>query len=184
MNIERHLTELIGPVAGKLHTARSRNDQVTTDFHLFMRDAIRTVVEWLMTLQTTPAGLFRPIGTESFGRERAPPMAFDQQPVEAAATIAAAAARGGGGNVPGLARVGEGPAVCGTPGVGKVWAGGTLRWRRTSGVSTTGAIGAAAREELMQMYEVPVHLFLFVKIDERWQEKRENYSGFGLEFDV
>ena len=37
MNIERYLTEEIGPVAGKLHTARSRNDQVATDFHLYIR---------------------------------------------------------------------------------------------------------------------------------------------------
>jgi len=39
MNIEARLAELIGPVAGKLHTARSRNDQVATDFRLYMRDA-------------------------------------------------------------------------------------------------------------------------------------------------
>lgn len=37
MNIERYLTEEIGAVAGKLHTARSRNDQVATDFHLYIR---------------------------------------------------------------------------------------------------------------------------------------------------
>ncbi len=40
MHVEHRLTELIGPVAGKLHTARSRNDQVATDFRLFVRDAI------------------------------------------------------------------------------------------------------------------------------------------------
>lgn len=40
MNIEARLTELIGPVAGKLHTARSRNDQVATDFRLWVRDTI------------------------------------------------------------------------------------------------------------------------------------------------
>lgn len=40
MNIEARLTELIGPVAGKLHTARSRNDQVATDFKLYVRDMI------------------------------------------------------------------------------------------------------------------------------------------------
>ena len=40
MNIEARLTELIGPVAGRLHTARSRNDQVATDFRLWMRDTI------------------------------------------------------------------------------------------------------------------------------------------------
>ncbi|HOO52016.1 MAG TPA: argininosuccinate lyase [Alphaproteobacteria bacterium] len=37
MNIERTLTEKIGPVAGKLHTARSRNDQVVLDMHLYVR---------------------------------------------------------------------------------------------------------------------------------------------------
>jgi argininosuccinate lyase len=51
MNIERHLTELIGPVAGKLHTARSRNDQVATDFHLFVRDALCAIVESIGGLQ-------------------------------------------------------------------------------------------------------------------------------------
>ena len=40
MHVEQRLTELIGPVAGRLHTARSRNDQVATDFRLFVRGAI------------------------------------------------------------------------------------------------------------------------------------------------
>ena len=40
MNIEARLAELIGPVAGRLHTARSRNDQVATDLRLWLRDAI------------------------------------------------------------------------------------------------------------------------------------------------
>jgi argininosuccinate lyase len=40
MNIEARLTELIGPAAGRLHTARSRNDQVATDLRLWVRDAI------------------------------------------------------------------------------------------------------------------------------------------------
>jgi argininosuccinate lyase len=40
MNIESRLKEIIGDVAGKLHTARSRNDQVATDFRLWIRDAI------------------------------------------------------------------------------------------------------------------------------------------------
>lgn len=52
MNIERHLTDLIGPVAGKLHTARSRNDQVATDLHLFVREAIVLSVESLTHLQS------------------------------------------------------------------------------------------------------------------------------------
>jgi argininosuccinate lyase len=40
MNVESRLGELIGPAAGRLHTARSRNDQVATDFRLYVRDAI------------------------------------------------------------------------------------------------------------------------------------------------
>jgi argininosuccinate lyase len=40
MNIEARLAELIGPAAGRLHTARSRNDQVATDLRLWLRDAI------------------------------------------------------------------------------------------------------------------------------------------------
>jgi argininosuccinate lyase len=40
MNVEGRLSELIGEAAGRLHTARSRNDQVATDFRLWMRDAI------------------------------------------------------------------------------------------------------------------------------------------------
>ena len=43
MAIERRLTELIGPVGGKLHTGRSRNDQVTTDLRLFLRDALASI---------------------------------------------------------------------------------------------------------------------------------------------
>jgi len=40
MNIEARLAELIGPAAGRLHTARSRNDQVATSFRLYVRDAL------------------------------------------------------------------------------------------------------------------------------------------------
>jgi argininosuccinate lyase len=40
MNVESRLADLIGPAAGRLHTARSRNDQVATDFRLWVRDAI------------------------------------------------------------------------------------------------------------------------------------------------
>jgi argininosuccinate lyase len=43
MNVEGRLTDLIGPAAGRLHTARSRNDQVATDFRLWMRDTIDTI---------------------------------------------------------------------------------------------------------------------------------------------
>jgi glycosyltransferase involved in cell wall biosynthesis len=44
---------------------------------------------WLMTLQTTEAGFFRPVGSQSFGDKRKRPRAFDQQPLEATATISA-----------------------------------------------------------------------------------------------
>jgi argininosuccinate lyase len=43
LNIEARLAELIGPVAGRLHTARSRNDQVATDFRLWVRAAIERI---------------------------------------------------------------------------------------------------------------------------------------------
>jgi glycosyltransferase involved in cell wall biosynthesis len=46
-------------------------------------------LRWLMALQTTPEGWFRPVGTESFGVKRKAPRAFDQQPIEAAAAISA-----------------------------------------------------------------------------------------------
>ena len=38
MAIERRLTELAGPVGGRLHTARSRNDQVVTDLAMYVRE--------------------------------------------------------------------------------------------------------------------------------------------------
>ena len=43
MNVESRLADLIGPAAGRLHTARSRNDQVATDFKLWVRDAIDAI---------------------------------------------------------------------------------------------------------------------------------------------
>ncbi|MBS0238181.1 MAG: argininosuccinate lyase [Proteobacteria bacterium] len=51
MNVENRLKELIGPAAGRLHTARSRNDQVATDFRLFVRDAIDGIDAALETVQ-------------------------------------------------------------------------------------------------------------------------------------
>ncbi len=51
MHVETRLAELIGPVAGRLHTARSRNDQVATDFRLWVRDAIDAIDEGLAALQ-------------------------------------------------------------------------------------------------------------------------------------
>ena len=52
------------------------------------------------------------------------------------------------------------------------------------GGQTIKDIGRMAREELSEMLGRKVHLFLFVKVDERWQERRESYQGLGLEFDV
>jgi len=43
MNVESRLAELIGPAAGRLHTARSRNDQVATDFKLWTRDTVEAI---------------------------------------------------------------------------------------------------------------------------------------------
>ncbi len=51
LNIEHRLKELIGPVAGRLHTARSRNDQVATDLKLWVRDAIDQIDGEITTLQ-------------------------------------------------------------------------------------------------------------------------------------
>ncbi len=51
MNVEARLAELIGPAAGRLHTARSRNDQVATDFRLYLRDAIDEIDRLLRDLQ-------------------------------------------------------------------------------------------------------------------------------------
>jgi len=51
MNIERRLTEKIGPAGGKLHTARSRNDQVALDMRLYLRDEVRAIIEGLASLQ-------------------------------------------------------------------------------------------------------------------------------------
>jgi argininosuccinate lyase len=51
MHVEHRLTELIGPAAGRLHTARSRNDQVATDFKLFVRAAIDDVLSAIDALE-------------------------------------------------------------------------------------------------------------------------------------
>ena len=51
MNVESRLGELIGDAAGRLHTARSRNDQVATDFRMWVRDAIDAVDGEIQSLQ-------------------------------------------------------------------------------------------------------------------------------------
>ena len=51
--------------------------------------------------------------------------------------------------------------------------GQTLKW-----------IGSKSREELIQILDRPVHLFLHVKVDERWQDRRDLYTAQGLDFDA
>ncbi len=61
---------------------------LTTHTSLYIKAGLQSL-RWLMSLQTTSSGNFRPVGTKSFGRVRQKPEVFDQQPVEAAATISA-----------------------------------------------------------------------------------------------
>jgi argininosuccinate lyase len=51
MNIENRLAEIVGPAAGRLHTARSRNDQVAVDFRLWVRDTIDALLVQVADLQ-------------------------------------------------------------------------------------------------------------------------------------
>lgn len=51
LNLESMLIEKIGPVGGKLHTGRSRNDQVATDIHLYLRNQTKDVVALIKSLQ-------------------------------------------------------------------------------------------------------------------------------------
>ncbi|WP_225854774.1 argininosuccinate lyase [Micromonospora sp. ALFpr18c] len=67
MNVEARLGELIGAAAGRLHTARSRNDQVATSFRLWVRDAhdralelVRTLIEVLVEQAAQNAGTIMP----------------------------------------------------------------------------------------------------------------------------
>jgi argininosuccinate lyase len=55
MNVESRLKDIIGASAGRLHTARSRNDQIATDFKLWVRDTIDTIDAALAALQKTLA---------------------------------------------------------------------------------------------------------------------------------
>jgi len=61
---------------------------LTTGVFDYVEAGLRTL-RWLMALQTNPAGLFRPVGSASFGAVRRRPHAFDQQPLEATAAISA-----------------------------------------------------------------------------------------------
>ncbi len=53
LNIEKMLIDLIGPVGGKLHTGRSRNDQVATDMHLFLKKRVPEVINLIEAFQKT-----------------------------------------------------------------------------------------------------------------------------------
>ena len=64
MNIENRLKEIIGDAAGKLHTARSRNDQVATDFKMWVRDAISEFVAKIETFQDTLSALSKKHGQD------------------------------------------------------------------------------------------------------------------------
>jgi glycosyltransferase involved in cell wall biosynthesis len=61
---------------------------MSTDTPEYVAAGLRTL-RWLMALQTSEEGFFRPVGSKSFGDRRCHPQAFDQQPLEAAATISA-----------------------------------------------------------------------------------------------
>jgi argininosuccinate lyase len=56
MNIERRLIELAGPVGGKLHTGRSRNDQIALDERLYLRDVLRHVDDGIADVQRALLG--------------------------------------------------------------------------------------------------------------------------------
>ncbi len=60
---------------------------VSTGRQSYVAAGLRSL-RWLMALQTAPSGVFRPVGSQSFGGRRQPPRAFDQQPLEATAMIA------------------------------------------------------------------------------------------------
>ena len=51
MNVEKRLTERIGPVGGKLHTARSRNDQVALDTHMYMKTAVLAIARLIHDME-------------------------------------------------------------------------------------------------------------------------------------
>ena len=57
MNIERRLTELVGPVGGRLHTGRSRNDQIALDMRLYTREVTKETVDGLRGVQRALLGL-------------------------------------------------------------------------------------------------------------------------------
>lgn len=57
MNVEHALIEKIGETGGKLHTGRSRNDQVATDMHLYVKDSVQEIIKSIEMAQKTILGL-------------------------------------------------------------------------------------------------------------------------------
>ena len=51
LNLEKQLIDLIGPVGGKLHTGRSRNDQVATDMHLYLKKRTNEIIDLIVAFQ-------------------------------------------------------------------------------------------------------------------------------------
>ena len=73
MTVEHRLGELIGPAAGRLHTARSRNDQVATDFKLWVRNACDEAMSSRHSLLSKPIdALMRVISSAGFVSKRPP----------------------------------------------------------------------------------------------------------------
>ncbi|WP_088006407.1 argininosuccinate lyase [Indiicoccus explosivorum] len=56
LNLEKHLTDAIGPAGGKLHTGRSRNDQVATDMHLYLKRNVQEITGLLTLFQEAIIG--------------------------------------------------------------------------------------------------------------------------------
>ena len=61
LNIEHELIQRVGEVGGKLHTGRSRNDQVATDMHLYTKEEVLEIIELIKSLQQTILKLLIPI---------------------------------------------------------------------------------------------------------------------------
>lgn len=80
MNVERRLIEKIGEVGGKLHTARSRNDQVALDERLYLREEVEHIESWLLDLMEAlvdkAAGNLRAIMPGYTHLQRAQPVLF------------------------------------------------------------------------------------------------------------
>ena len=68
LNIEKKLIQLIGEAGKKLHTGRSRNDQVATDLRLFLRDVTDEVIEKIIQLQKSIISFAKKIATCSSGQ--------------------------------------------------------------------------------------------------------------------